>query len=103
MSPKKSIEGVIVATLVTILVSVTLVSAFVDAFQDKRIETLLLGLVVAAAATFGDLAESLLKRDLGIKDMGACCRVTAGCSTGSTLCCSWRRPRSCSSGSSSRS
>jgi phosphatidate cytidylyltransferase len=60
---------VIVGTLVTILVSVTLVSAFVDVFQDKRIETLLLGLVVAAAATFGDLAESLLKRDVGIKDM----------------------------------
>ena len=40
-----------------------------DVFQDKRIETLLLGLVVAAAATFGDLAESLLKRDVGIKDM----------------------------------
>jgi phosphatidate cytidylyltransferase len=69
VSPKKSIEGVIVGTLVTILVSVTLVSAFVDVFQDKRIETLLLGLVVAAAATFGDLAESLLKRDVGIKDM----------------------------------
>jgi phosphatidate cytidylyltransferase len=69
VSPKKSIEGVIVGTLVTVLVSVTLVSAFVDVFQDKRIETLLLGLVVAAAATFGDLAESLLKRDVGIKDM----------------------------------
>ena len=69
VSPKKSIQGVIVGTLVTILVSVTLVSAFVDVFQDKRIETLLLGLVVAAAATFGDLAESLLKRDVGIKDM----------------------------------
>ncbi|MET0736958.1 MAG: phosphatidate cytidylyltransferase [Acidimicrobiales bacterium] len=69
VSPKKSIEGVIVGSLVTILVSVTLVSAFVDVFQDMRIETLLLGLVVAAAATFGDLAESLLKRDVGIKDM----------------------------------
>jgi phosphatidate cytidylyltransferase len=31
---------------------------------------LLLGLAVAAAATLGDLAESLVKRDLGVKDMG---------------------------------
>jgi phosphatidate cytidylyltransferase len=69
VSPKKSIEGVIVGSLVTVLVSVTLVAAFVEVFQDKRIESLLLGLVVAAAATFGDLAESLLKRDVGIKDM----------------------------------
>ena len=69
VSPKKSIEGVLVGTLVTVLVSVTMVSAFVDAFLEMRIETLMLGLVVAAAATFGDLAESLLKRDMGIKDM----------------------------------
>ena len=32
---------------------------------------MVLGLVVAAAATFGDLAESLIKRDLGLKDMGS--------------------------------
>ncbi|WP_344499817.1 phosphatidate cytidylyltransferase [Streptomyces enissocaesilis] len=31
---------------------------------------LLLGLVVAASATLGDLGESMIKRDLGIKDMG---------------------------------
>ncbi len=30
-----------------------------------------LGLAVAVAATFGDLAESLVKRDLGIKDMSS--------------------------------
>ena len=42
-----------------------------DPFEDMRIETFVLGLVVAAAATFGDLAESLIKRDLGIKDMGS--------------------------------
>ena len=30
----------------------------------------LLGLAVAVAATLGDLSESMIKRDLGIKDMG---------------------------------
>jgi phosphatidate cytidylyltransferase len=71
VSPKKSVEGVIIGSLVTVVVAVTLVTSFVDPFEDQRIEALLLGLVVAAAATFGDLAESLVKRDLGIKDMGS--------------------------------
>lgn len=31
---------------------------------------LLMGLAVAASATLGDLGESMIKRDLGIKDMG---------------------------------
>lgn len=71
VSPKKSIEGVIIGSLVTVVVAVTLVTSFVDPFENLRIEALLLGLVVAAAATFGDLAESLVKRDVGIKDMGS--------------------------------
>ncbi len=69
VSPKKSVEGLIFGGLVTVLVSVTMVTSFVGVFDDQRIEALLLGLVVAAAATFGDLAESLVKRDVGIKDM----------------------------------
>ncbi len=71
VSPKKSLEGLIGATLITIIVAMALVPSFVRAFEDKRIESLVLGLVVAVAATLGDLAESLIKRDLGIKDMGS--------------------------------
>ncbi|MGZ8630616.1 MAG: phosphatidate cytidylyltransferase [Actinomycetota bacterium] len=71
VSPKKSVEGVIIGSLVTVVVAVTLVTSFVEPFENQRIEALLLGLVVAAAATFGDLAESLVKRDFGIKDMGS--------------------------------
>lgn len=71
VSPNKSVEGVIVGSLVTVVVAVTLVTSFVAPFEAQRIEALLLGLVVAAAATFGDLAESLVKRDMGIKDMGS--------------------------------
>ena len=68
-SPKKSLEGLIGATLITVIVSMALVPSFVGPFEDKRIEALFLAIVVAAAATLGDLAESLIKRDLGIKDM----------------------------------
>ena len=70
-SPKKSWEGLIVATIVTLIVSMGLVPSFVGPFEDRRVDSLLLALVISAAATFGDLAESLIKRDLGMKDMGS--------------------------------
>jgi phosphatidate cytidylyltransferase len=74
-SPKKSIEGLIVASLGTIILSSAFVTAFVDAapgiFVDGRLNAVLLGIVVSLAATFGDLAESLIKRDIGVKDMGS--------------------------------
>jgi phosphatidate cytidylyltransferase len=71
ISPKKSIEGLIGATLVTIVVSVALLPSFIDRFLDHRVDALLLAIVIAVAATLGDLAESLVKRDLGVKDMGS--------------------------------
>ena len=71
VSPKKSIEGLIGATLVTVVLSVALVPSFIETFNDDRLGALLLAVVIAIAATLGDLAESLVKRDLGIKDMGS--------------------------------
>jgi phosphatidate cytidylyltransferase len=71
VSPKKSIEGLVGGALVVVVVSVALVPAgFIDLLDGARVEALLLGLAVAGAATLGDLAESLVKRDLGVKDMG---------------------------------
>jgi phosphatidate cytidylyltransferase len=72
VSPKKSIEGLVGGALVVVVVSVALVpTGFIELLDGKRVEALLLGLAVAAAATLGDLAESLVKRDLGVKDMGS--------------------------------
>jgi phosphatidate cytidylyltransferase len=71
VSPKKSLEGLIGATLITVVASVALIPAFIEVFSDKRLYALILALTVAMAATLGDLAESLVKRDLGIKDMGS--------------------------------
>jgi phosphatidate cytidylyltransferase len=71
ISPKKSLEGLVGAALVTVVVSVALVPSFIDLFHDRRVDALLLAIVVSIAATLGDLAESLVKRDLGLKDMGS--------------------------------
>jgi len=70
VSPKKSWEGIIGGALATAIASVAFVTSFVGIFEGRRMAALALGLVIAAAATFGDLAESLLKRDIGVKDMG---------------------------------
>jgi phosphatidate cytidylyltransferase len=74
-SPRKSIEGLVGASVITVIVSMAFVTAFVNVepgiFTDGRVNAMLLGVVVSLAATFGDLAESLAKRDLGVKDMGS--------------------------------
>lgn len=71
VSPKKTWEGAIAAALLVIGVSVAFVSSYVDLFEGEPLNALVLGLVVVVFATLGDLAESLLKRDLGVKDMGS--------------------------------
>jgi phosphatidate cytidylyltransferase len=69
ISPKKSWEGAIGATLVVIAVAVGVVASSVD-LLDTVVNSVGLAVVVALFAPLGDLAESLLKRDLEIKDMG---------------------------------
>ncbi|MDP9242023.1 MAG: phosphatidate cytidylyltransferase [Actinomycetota bacterium] len=70
ISPSKSWEGT-VAILVVVAVSVGAVGAYVDPFKDHVARALIFGALVAVAAQFGDLAESLIKRDLGVKDMSS--------------------------------
>jgi phosphatidate cytidylyltransferase len=67
-SPKKSWEGFIAGTVITLGLSVA-VLPFIHPFT--ALLALRLAAVVAVAAPMGDLAESLLKRDLGVKDMGS--------------------------------
>lgn len=66
ISPKKTWEGLIGSLVVSAGLGAYLLPALLDAAWWKGV---LLGLVLAFVATYGDLSESLLKRDLGIKDM----------------------------------
>jgi phosphatidate cytidylyltransferase len=69
ISPKKTWEGLVGATVVTFLVAVIVLPLAVGVFSFARAVGLFV--VVAVFAPLGDLAESSIKRDLGVKDMGA--------------------------------
>jgi phosphatidate cytidylyltransferase len=71
-SPSKTIEGLAGGMILAVVTAVlfSIVAGGVTPFNDWQ-EGLKLGLVVALIAPLGDLAESLVKRDLGIKDMGS--------------------------------
>jgi CDP-diglyceride synthetase len=67
ISPNKTWEGLVGGTVVTIVVSTVVVGAI---HPWTPANAALLGVVVAVVAPIGDLCESLLKRDLRLKDMG---------------------------------
>ena len=67
ISPKKSWEG-LVGSLV--LQSVAGALLFVYLFHAPAWQGIVTGIVMTAIATLGDFAESAIKRDLGVKDMG---------------------------------
>ncbi len=66
ISPKKSWEGFAGSVVFCVAVGVGMVVWVLDA--DWRIGVCL-GLIAVVMATLGDLCESVIKRDLGIKDM----------------------------------
>jgi phosphatidate cytidylyltransferase len=67
MSPGKTWEGFVFGTAATIFV------AFVALYKQHYLsiaDSVILGAIVAIAAPMGDLFESMLKRDAGVKDTG---------------------------------
>jgi phosphatidate cytidylyltransferase len=67
ISPKKSIEGLIGSTVMCASAGVILCTSLV---HTEWWQGVVFGLAVVVSATLGDLGESMVKRDLGVKDMG---------------------------------
>ncbi len=67
ISPNKSWEGLIGGAVVAILVSVIVVH-FIHPWTIGK--AAIFGVVVAVVAPLGDLSQSMIKRHLGVKDMG---------------------------------
>ena len=67
LSPNKTLEGLIGGFVIG-----TMAFWFAGLYQDwlSGIDALIMGACVAALAPVGDLFESMVKRDLGIKDTG---------------------------------
>ncbi|MGW8064432.1 phosphatidate cytidylyltransferase [Streptomyces ziwulingensis] len=68
ISPGKTREGLLGAVAFAMVAGALCMQFLIDG--GAWWQGLLLGLAVAVSATLGDLGESMIKRDLGIKDMG---------------------------------
>lgn len=75
VSPKKTVEGLIGGAVMTVVASVVFLSVInvIEPFSTfgSTLDAVILGVAAAIMAPLGDLGESLIKRDLGIKDMGS--------------------------------
>ncbi len=73
ISPKKTWEGALGGLVFSIFISYLFFLAFTHLFEQPPFaitlaQTIWLATLISIVAQFGDLAESLLKRDVGIKD-----------------------------------
>jgi len=70
VSPNKTVEGTLGGLALSILVGLIFGKSS-GVWESSLANGLLLGLVVGVVAPIGDLSQSLIKRDLGVKDMGS--------------------------------
>jgi phosphatidate cytidylyltransferase len=69
ISPNKTVEGVLGGAFASLILTPLLLAMVLDLTPWDAGSAAALALCVAVAAPFGDLCESMFKRDLGIKDM----------------------------------
>jgi len=70
ISPGKSIEGVIGGSLVSVLVAVIGGWFFYFSHGMQYVNLILLALLISLVSVLGDLSESMIKRQAGVKDSG---------------------------------
>jgi phosphatidate cytidylyltransferase len=68
ISPKKTVEGAIFGIIASTIIS--LAGAYLIKLPYFYLTGLILGLIIGIASLLGDLTESMLKRDAGVKDSG---------------------------------
>ncbi|MEE1296894.1 MAG: phosphatidate cytidylyltransferase [Bifidobacterium sp.] len=72
ISPKKSVEGLVGSILFAVAGAYVVFACTYDAamWTTRWWFPLVVGVLIGVVGTFGDLCASLIKRNLGIKDMG---------------------------------
>lgn len=72
ISPKKSVEGVVGSMLFAMVGAFAVFACTYDGatWATRWWVPIVMGVMVGLVGTFGDLCASMLKRDIGIKDMG---------------------------------
>lgn len=72
ISPKKSVEGLVGSMLFAMIGAFAVFACTYDGaiWATRWWVPIVMGVMVGVVGTFGDLCASMLKRDIGIKDMG---------------------------------
>jgi phosphatidate cytidylyltransferase len=68
ISPKKTVEGAVFGVAASVAVAIT--GSWYLGWQGWPLTGLALGLLIGIASLLGDLTESMMKRDAGVKDSG---------------------------------
>ena len=73
ISPSKTHEGLIGGIVLSVVITTLVLNRFPGVFPwtEGLLDALWLSLAVALAAPLGDLTQSMVKRDVAIKDMGS--------------------------------
>jgi phosphatidate cytidylyltransferase len=68
ISPKKTVEGAVGGILAALIASLFFYYFLMQYHPLTLLQSILLGLAISVLSQFGDLVESILKRDAGVKD-----------------------------------